>query len=138
MKFKFLIISILISKCLSGGFILSPDALPQLAKEFIAKHFSNAQIGMVQMDKNTYEVYLTDGTELEFYIDGNWKEIEAKFNVISFNILPPNLASIMQNNFPNTAIIEIKRKANYYKIELTNHLEVIMDFNGTILNAKYD
>jgi len=136
LKFKNFI-ALFIACHLSAGMILTPDSLPANAKDFLQKNFSS-QVTMVQLDKNTYEVYLSDGTEMEFYLDGSWKEIEAKFNFLSFDILPPNLASILKNQFPNTAIKELKRKIGYYKIELNNGLEIIMDFNGTILHTEFD
>ncbi|EAL5997428.1 hypothetical protein CYB62_06470, partial [Campylobacter coli] len=54
------------------------------------------------------------------------------------NFLPPNLTNIIQNKFPNTKAREIERKINYYKIKLTNNIEVHIDFNGTILYTEYD
>ena len=120
-----------------ADFIISPESLPPNAKEFLQKNF-NAQIGIVQVDKNNYEVYLSDGTELEFDMDGSWREIESKFNPLNFNILPPILADIIKNNYPNATMLEIKKKINYYKIQLNNGLKVIIDFNGTILHQEFD
>ncbi|OOX88762.1 hypothetical protein BOQ00_08315, partial [Campylobacter coli] len=91
-----------------------------------------------QRDRHSYEVYLSDGTELEFESDGSWKEIESKVFPFDLNFLPPNLTNIIQNKFPNTKAREIERKINYYKIKLTNNIEVHIDFNGTILYTEYD
>lgn len=44
----------------------------------ILKNNFQAPISIVQRDKHAYEVYLSDGTELEFESDGSWKEIESK------------------------------------------------------------
>ncbi|EHU8930548.1 PepSY-like domain-containing protein [Campylobacter coli] len=117
--------------------IISPDELPSISKEFLKNNFQ-APIGIVQRDKHAYEVYLSDGTELEFESDGSWKEIESKVFPFDLNFLPPNLTNIIQNKFPNTKAREIERKINYYKIKLTNNIEVHIDFNGTILYTEYD
>ncbi|NDJ26991.1 hypothetical protein DMB95_02865 [Campylobacter sp. MIT 12-8780] len=93
---------------------------------------------MAQRDGNSFEVYLTDGTELEFDIMGNWKEISSKFTPINFSILPANIAAIIQNQFPNTFLLEAERKINYYKIKLSNRLELKIDANGTILSQEFD
>lgn len=132
---KFIFLALILPCMLFADFITSPDSLPASAKEFLQKNF-NAEIGIVQVDKNEYEVYLSDGTELEFNMDGSWKEVESKGNPLNFNILPPNLADIIKSEFPNTSMIEIKKKINYYKIKFNNGLKVIIDFNGTILEKK--
>lgn len=123
--------------CLQADMIISPNALPENIKTFISTHFK-AQIGLVEMDRKSYEIYLTDGTELEFDIAGNWKEIESKITPIPFGVLPTNLATIVQNLFPNTAIIELERKIHYYKIKLSNNIKLRIDSNGTILSQKFD
>ncbi|QOR04032.1 PepSY-like domain-containing protein [Campylobacter cuniculorum] len=134
---KFIFLTLILLCVLFADFIISPESLPPNAKEFLQKNF-NAQIGIVQVDKNNYEVYLSDGTELEFDMDGSWREIESKFNPLNFNILPPILADIIKNNYPNATMLEIKKKINYYKIQLNNGLKVIIDFNGTILHQEFD
>ena len=134
---KFIFLTLILLCVLFADFIISPESLPLNAKEFLQKNF-NAQIGIVQVDKNNYEVYLSDGTELEFDMDGSWREIESKFNPLNFNILPPILADIIKNNYPNATMLEIKKKINYYKIQLNNGLKVIIDFNGTILHQEFD
>nr|WP_238386879.1 PepSY-like domain-containing protein [Campylobacter sp. MIT 19-121] len=117
--------------------IISPDSLPENTKQFLSTNFK-AQVGMAQRDGNSFEVYLTDGTELEFDIMGNWKEISSKFTPINFSILPANIAAIIQNQFPNTFLLEAERKINYYKIKLSNRLELKIDANGTILSQEFD
>lgn len=122
---------------LYADMIISPNALPDVIKQFINTHFK-AQIGLVEMDKKSYEIYLTDGTELEFDIMGNWKEIESKLTPIDFAVLPPNIANIIKNQYPNTTLVEVERKINYYKIKLSNRMKIRIDPNGTILSQKFD
>ncbi len=122
---------------LNADMIISPNSLPENVQNFIKTHFK-AQVGLVQMDRKSYEIYLTDGTELEFDLMGNWKEIENDMAGIDFSVLPPNLASIIQTTYPNTALLEVKRKMNYYKIKLSNRMKIHIDANGTILGQKYD
>lgn len=129
---KFLTLIFIFFLSLKADVILSPQSLPNNIKDFLQKNFK-AQIGLAQRDDNTYEIALSDGTELEFDIMGEWKEIEARGTTISYEVLPPNIASILKNEFKNTTIKELERKINYYKVKFYNNLEVIIDFNGTIL-----
>ncbi|TKX30717.1 hypothetical protein CQA69_05640 [Campylobacter estrildidarum] len=123
---------------LNADIMISPDNLPDISKEFIRKNF-NVPIGIVQKDKSSYEVYLSNGIEIEFEIDGTWKEIESKIiSPFEFNFLPPNIADVIKNNFPNTKALEIERKISHYKIKLNNGVKIYIDFNGTILQKKLD
>ena len=132
---KMFFVLVFVALTLRADMIISPNALPESIKQFIAAHFK-AQIGLVEMDRKSYEIYLTDGTELEFDIMGNWKEIESKLTPIDFAVLPANIASIIKNQFPNTTLVEVERKINYYKIKLSNRMKIRIDPNGTILSQK--
>ncbi|TEY01616.1 hypothetical protein ELQ16_07235 [Campylobacter sp. US33a] len=133
-----LLLSLLLANLLKADIIVSPDSLPTTIKAFLEEHFKQVSIGIVQQDKNSYEVYLSDGTELEFDIDGLWKEIESKHKALSFKILPTHIASIITNRYPQAFLIEIERKINHYKIKLSNGLELYIDNNGTIIQERYD
>ncbi|WP_260604814.1 MULTISPECIES: PepSY-like domain-containing protein [unclassified Campylobacter] len=134
---KFVLAFFFLCLLAKADLIISPDSLPENTKQFLSTNFK-AQVGMAQRDGNSFEVYLTDGTELEFDIMGNWKEISSKFTPINFSILPANIAAIIQNQFPNTFLLEAERKINYYKIKLSNRLELKIDANGTILSQEFD
>lgn len=133
-KFAFFV---LILSFLNADIIISADALPESIKHFIASNF-NAQIGLVQQDSDEYEIYLSDGTELEFDIMGDYKEIKSELAPLSLSILPANIASIVQSQFPGAFLQKIKRKFSYYELEFSNSLEVKIDSNGTILSQKFD
>ncbi|MBZ7950288.1 PepSY-like domain-containing protein [Campylobacter sp. LH-2024] len=137
MKLFFLIFICIFFTHLNADIIISPDNLPDNIKTFIKKNF-NASIGIVQKDRNSYEVYLSNGLELEFESDGTWKEIESKLDPFDFNFLPYNIIDIIKNKFPNIKAREIERKINYYKIKLSNGIKIYIDFNGTILHKGSD
>ncbi|MBZ7931337.1 PepSY-like domain-containing protein [Campylobacter sp. RM12910] len=137
MKLFFLIFICIFFTHLNADIIISPDNLPDNIKTFIKKNF-NASIGIVQKDRNSYEVYLSNGLELEFESDGTWKEIESKLDPFDFNFLPSNIIDIIKNKFPNIKAREIEKKINYYKIKLSNGIKIYIDFNGTILHKDSD
>ena len=135
MKIIILILTLFLN--LKADIILSPQNLPNTIKDFLQKNFK-AQVSLAQRDDNAYEIALNDGTELEFDVSGEWKEIEARGTATSYEVLPPHIASILKNEFKENAIKEIERKINYYKIKFYNNFEIIIDFNGTILRREYD
>ena len=134
---KMFFVLVFVALTLRADMIISPNALPESIKQFIATHFK-AQIGLVEMDRKSYEIYLTDGTELEFDLMGNWKEIESEFAPVDFGVLPPNVANIIKAQHPNATLLEVKRKMSYYKIKLSNKMKIYIDANGTILRQEFD
>lgn len=117
MKIKFLNIITILSLSLNADIIISADNLPNVSKEFLQHNFK-APIGIVQKDKNSYEVYLSDGTELEFDIDGAWKEIENKAFPFDLDFLPQNLANIIKNEFQIQKLEKLKEKSTIIRLNL--------------------
>lgn len=117
--------------------IIAPNSLPPNAQAFIAANFT-AQIGLAQRDDDSFEVYLTDGTELEFDMMGNWKELKSRMSPLNPNILPPNIVTILQNTYQGAFITKIERKISYFEVKFSNRLEIKIDPNGTILSQEYD
>ena len=128
---------ILLSCFIKADIIIAPNDLPARIQDFIKTNFK-ANIGLALQDDNTYEVYLSDGTELEFFLDGDYKEIETKNKPINWNILPTNISLIIQNKYPQAFLIEIEKKINHYEIKLSNNMKIYIDSNGTILREKFD
>lgn len=137
MLHKTLAVLALTAALLNADMIIAPNSLPQNIQNFITTHFK-AQIGLVEMDRKSYEIYLTDGTELEFDLIGNWIEIESEFAPVDFGVLPPNVANIIKAQHPNATLLEVKRKMSYYKIKLSNKMKIYIDANGTILRQEFD
>ncbi|OCX42777.1 hypothetical protein A7X81_05490 [Campylobacter ornithocola] len=121
---------------LNAGIVIAPDSLPANIKQFIKNYF-NAEIGLVEQDGYSYEIYLSDGSEIEFSLNGEFKEAE-NFRSLNYAILPLAIQNTIKNTYPNTAIIEIERKISYYKIKLNNQMKLYIDNNGIILRQKFD
>ena len=117
--------------------VIAPDSLPVKIQKFIKEHFSGAKIGLVEQDGNSYEIYLNDGSELEFFLNGEFKEAE-NHKMLNLDLLPIIIQNTIKNLYPNIAIIKIERKISYYKIKLVNQIQLYIDHNGIILKQKYD
>ena len=61
-----LIIAIISSSGLFADWIITPESLPEKAKQFIAQTFSGAQIWYAENDDGKYEVELSNGIKIEF------------------------------------------------------------------------
>lgn len=117
---------------------IMPEQLPQNALQFIQKYFPNVNILYAEMDKKGYEVQLSNGVEVEFLRNGEFKEIEGNYVALPFEILPQSVANTVGKTYPNTVITKIKRKWNFYEVKLNNMMELYIDANGQLLGQKFD
>lgn len=117
---------------------IMPEQLPQNALQFIQKYFPNVNILYAEMDKKGYEVQLSNGVEIEFLRNGEFKEIEGNYVALPFEILPQSVANTVGKTHPNTVITKIKRKWNFYEVKLNNMMELYIDANGQLLGQKFD
>ena len=133
--FKLFLFSALL---LADDIYIFPEQLPQNALEFIQKYFPNVNILYAEMDKKGYEVQLSNGVEIEFLRNGEFKEIDGNYVAIPFEILPQTVANTVRRTYPNTVITKIERKWNLYEIKLNNMMELYIDANGQLLGQKFD
>lgn len=115
--------------------------LPKLSQEFIKKHFPNEKISFVIIDKEgmktTYELMFTSGKEIEFYKNGQWKEIDTKKEAIPQSIIPSSLRQYVKENFPNDVyVVQMEKKFWGIEVELSNKLELEFNRQGRFL--RYD
>lgn len=106
--------------------------LPQKAQQFITKHFSGVEFLSATMDDD-YEVYLANGTKVEFTLQGDWKEVKCPGSAVPATIVPPAITKYVKTKFPNNTIVKIDKKYGGYDVELNNDMELKFDKNGNFL-----
>lgn len=116
--------------------VVPVSELPKNAQDFISKNFKTAQIALVKKDIDSYDVTLNDGTEIDFIINGEWKDVDGKYKALPNTILPNIMPKISASS--NAQIIEVSREINGYKFELSNQLKIYTDARGNILGQKFD
>ncbi|CDG56759.1 PepSY-like domain-containing protein [Campylobacter coli] len=116
--------------------VVPVSELPKNAQDFISKNFKTAQIALVKKDIDSYDVTLNDGTEIDFIINGEWKDVDGKYKALPNTILPNIMPKISASS--NAQIIEVSREINGYKFELSNQLKIYTDAQGNILGQKFD
>ncbi|AGZ20616.1 PepSY-like domain-containing protein [Campylobacter coli] len=137
MKLKLGLAALLGATVLFARDIIVPASeLPRNAQDFISKNFKTAQIALVKKDIDSYDVTLNDGTEIDFIITGEWKEVDGKYKALPNSILPNIMPKISASS--NAQIIEVSREINGYKFELSNQLKIYTDAQGNILGQKFD
>ncbi|EAJ8589955.1 PepSY-like domain-containing protein [Campylobacter coli] len=135
MKLKLGLAALLGATVLFARDIIVPASeLPRNAQDFISKNFKTAQIALVKKDIDSYDVTLNDGTEIDFIITGEWKDVDGKYKALPNSILPNIMPKISASS--NAQIIEVSREINGYKFELSNQLKIYTDAQGNILGQN--
>ncbi|EAH6085242.1 PepSY-like domain-containing protein [Campylobacter jejuni] len=138
MKAKLTLLALLgATVLLAKDMVVPASELPNNAKEFISKNFKTAQIGLVKKDIDSYDVILNDGTEIDFMINGDWKEVDGKYKALPHTILPSVMKKVSATQ-PNAQILEVDKEINGYKFKFNNNMEVYTDMQGNILGQKLD
>ncbi len=114
-----------------------PEQLPVQVKTFIQQTYPGEAITFAQKDLELtgwkYEVFLVDGTHIEFDTDDMWDKIESPVaRPVPQQLIPAPIASHLQANFPGTVVTKIDKERNGYEIELANGMELKYNKQGVL------
>jgi hypothetical protein len=142
MKNRILIVVLLL------GFVISTRAqkkietteLPKPAQEFLQKYFKNITIETAKKDaehgEKGYEVKLKDGTEVEFWKDGSYREVDGDDKPIPTEFIPAPVKDYVTKNYPNEKITHIDYGHKDLDVDLTNDIDLEFTKEGKILKDK--
>ena len=123
--------------CLADDKIIPVDQLPATAKTFVKKYFPQATIEYATKDTEfmgtTYEVRLSDGTEVDFDKKGNWDNVDCKTKAVPASLVPAAIAQYVKAHYPNTVIVKIDKERGGYEIELSNDLDLKFNSKGKLI-----
>ena len=110
------------------------SSLPVMAREMIQTHFTNAGVEYLKVKSRAlvegYEVFLSDGSELEFDRKGRWTDVENKHRAVPSSLIPAAVQKYLGTYYPNQRVVEIKQKRRGYELKLVNGLELVFDKKG--------
>ena len=120
---------------------VSHDAsvLPKAAQVLIKNNFK-AKVNHIKIDKELgrvteYDVVLTDGSEISFDRNGNWKEVEVANNAsVPAAFVPNTVSAYVKQNQKNAKIVGIEKTHKGYTVELSNGVEMKFNPNGKFLH----
>ncbi|ASJ21155.1 hypothetical protein BHAMNSH16_05625 [Brachyspira hampsonii] len=116
---------------------ITPSKLPENIRRFIASNYSKAKIVYIDIRKEQYEIKLNNGIYINFDKNRAWNYISSD-DKLSENILPKNIAGKIKNimkKYNNAYIFEVSKRIEFYKIRLTNSLEICIRNNGQLIMA---
>lgn len=110
--------------------------LPSISRQFIAKYFGDTGIAHIVIEKNFfrvtgYEVFLTNGVDIEFDKSGTWTEVDGNHNEIPKALIPETISSYISRNYALNKISAIERESYGFQIKLNNGVELIFDRKGS-------
>lgn len=123
----------------SNEMVVQNTDLPQSAQTFIKQNFGSETIQNViketEASGDEYKVQLSNGIQIDFDANGQWKEVKA--GVASQSVgalfLPQVTRDYLSENYPEINIESVERDAKGIDIELQNNTDLKFDTNGNFL-----
>lgn len=116
--------------------------LPKPSQDFLKTHFGYSEIDVVKKDaehgEKGYEVKLKDGTEIEFWKDGSYREVDGGKKTIPTAFIPEAVKDYVAKNHPNEKITHIDYGHKDLDVDLTNNIDLEFTKEGKILKDKKD
>lgn len=144
---KFLLTFVVILTTIVSGWSCSDDdkdepiqynKLPVAAQTFISTYFPAQKAARVEKDKNSYDVYLDNGTNVEFDLEGNWTDVDAPAGIaVPWSIVPEAIKTFINEKYPQQGVSEISRDSTGYDVELTGGTELEFAPDGTFIRIDY-
>ena len=112
--------------------------LPQKAQTYVRTHFSESDVASVWKDTEMllvedYTVVLSNGLEIDFYPNGDWKEVKSRGTEIPAKIIPNGIAQYVSQNYSGHPIKKISKERNGYEVELIGGTYLEFSRNGKFL-----
>ncbi len=117
--------------------LINPSELPQNIQDFVKTHYANASIVKAEKDWDSYEIKLSNGTEIDFSKSGELKEIDAKLEPIPATIMPELTKAAIESQ-KDAKLMELEKEWNGYKLKFSNHYKVYIDDKGTVTKTILD
>lgn len=139
MKQKFLmILALVFSLCLpakaDGDKVITFDKLPAAAQALLKEHFADKTPLVITADWDDFKVAYPSGESVEFDKKGNWKDIDCRLSAVPEALIPAQICSVIEQNFPGAVIVKIDRDRKGYEVKLDNGLEIELNKRFQIID----
>lgn len=128
------------ASCDKDDQLVDPTKLPTEAQSFIDTNFPSTSIKSVvkEYDDFTYhyDVYLADGTALEFDKHGEWKDVKNNVIGVPDSVVPEKILSYVTTNYSNAFIVDIER-GRRYDVELNTDIDLDFSLDGDFIRIDY-
>lgn len=109
--------------------------LPVKAKEFVSTYFPTATITLTTKDKDEYEVFLSEGTRIDFNKAGEWKDVDAAAGkTIPSGFYPSAIDANVAEISADAGINEISKESYGYEVELLSGIDMKFNHEGAFIS----
>lgn len=113
--------------------------LPLGAINFLREYFPNTTVEIAKKDREDgekgYEVILSDGTEVEFWKDGKWREVDGRKKPIPTGFIDKSITDYVAKNYPNNKITHIDYGHKDVDVDLEGKIDLEFSKEGKFLKA---
>ena len=135
----FTVLLLFIAITVSAQKKIEVSELPSGARDFIKQYFPNATIDKAKKDaehgEKGYEVILSDGTELEFWKDGKYREVDGKKKPIPTGFIDQSIVDYVTKNYPDKKITHIDYGHKDVDVDLTDDVDLEFTKEGTFIKG---
>lgn len=118
--------------------VITVKELPENAQAFLQTHFPGQEVRLVEKDNDSYDVYLTNGYDVEFTLSGDWDDVDGNGKELPESVialLPEAIPAYVAANYSQNFIDEINKESYGYEIGLNSNIELKFDINGNFLRV---
>ena len=120
--------------------IIQYAQLPRPAQTFLEKYFRAQTATRIAEDYDDreaiYEVTLSDGVEIDFNSQGQWKKVDGDRTPIPTAFIPAQIMQDLQRRRPGDQVIEVEHNRRGYKLELSSGIEA--NYTNQLRFSHYD
>lgn len=119
----------------NSGRPIANSELPKAAQTFLAKYYPSVTYTS-KLDKDEYEVDLSNGHSVDFSLKGEWLDVEApEGRSVPAGFYPAAIDSYVKTNYKGVGINEISREKGELEVELVNGVELIFSSAGKFIRS---
>lgn len=130
---KLILTGLLAIFAISTGVSQTEEQVSAEISAWLSEHFSNESIMDMHVDlddqNDAYEVKMSDGSEIEFDVEGQPTSIKSKKGFWP-EALPENIANYLNNKHKDVKVVEYEKEDDGYEVKLANGIELEFDSTG--------
>ena len=116
--------------------ILNVNDTPSEIQAYIKTHFPSATVAQIVKDRDGftkgYEVFLNDGTKLEFNSKNTITDIDGNKQLPN-SVIPDKILTYVNTNFSANMITDWELDDKNQKVGLNNNLELLFSLSGNFI-----
>ena len=118
------------------------EQLPQTSQQFVKQNFPDLKVAFVKMEKEWFDVEYTvvflNGDKVEFYKDGQWKEVKCRRATVPMSAVPEVIRKYVETNYPDANVLVMEKDRYEYEVKLSNLWELKFDMNFNLIDMDHE